>query len=1297
MTNRFRGPLGLPMRQQPTARPKFDAQGDGPIFGAFQGGMPQMHPDMGPDTVDAKLRPGEYVLRPEAVQALGGPNQVDKLNAMGGPNRPGDFIPTKSSIPSMDIPPMDDIPAPVMERTIRRKDRHGAEEVETIKYDTKASQAQGYRDGGSVAYMNQGGWFGNLWSNLTDWNQDEEEYVDPYSGYANYSQQDFIDEANRVNTPGAGGGDTHIPQFTGNFDENNQPIFTTPTGTTNNLDSVLSPSPYGIETTAAGQEYLNIPHNQQIPGYNVPATPRGPGRNLDADLGASWTGGLPTEQAQLINRSAAHGVNFVPEMQDEPPVPGRDFGADQSIGWTGGLNPTLANAVNDAAYKAIADNVAPGSDEALLAGSSQNTVKIATETLAGIQEETEKQYVPNIYESIQGHEGYRDEAYQDSAGIWTIGYGRTRNADGSPIQPGQTTSRDQEDAWFKDRVDSDRNYVIRYGQEHGYNWTPNQIDALTSFSYNLGRGGLDQLTAGGSRTNEEILKKIPEYNKAGGKFVQGLLNRRNDEAAMFAGQASGFAGDVPPLESAIPGPGGDSQGGGRFGYESGLDAQQSSPSYLNQVGSGGEGFYGIPTDSGIPTPVSDAPFIAPGSQDASGFAGDVPPVGTSQFSVGPSIRGGQRGTDYEIPVPGVSIQDIQTSEWNDLDYLTLEEFAKDPEMPERDKQIINAILVQRRTPEGGDAEALTVIDETSRSRVITEEGLAVHEARNNAAQAIQNAEESARMLEQARASGDVSRIQIATEQHERAQILAAAEQAKVTEAEEANRISNQKAIEASQAFDVEHQAAIDRALGKEVANAGASVSTEQRDAAAESFRSTEDQITQQTGIDINAPGVSEEELSSIESRVNAAISNADASSSTSNDPVSNPKGKLESTLKGAFGDAVKELFGPDFTKTLVKGLIMYLGGRLTGMSGNQALALAAKTALAEGQKYMAQREAHQKAVEDRRAGVQELKAETIDWNKAQQPEFKEALEKYYQTGELEGLPTLQDTTPVVSRGAEDQSDSLYVAGVQVVPYQNAANSKDRARYVDYDLDGDGRVETYTVPEFRQRLKESGISSENWIQGQHSYEATRSGNEKFIEAEVARLNTEEGVDLAINAYDLGTNVTDLYNEIRRRNPRMKDSELRRQVREATKQYLVDVKRSQAGQIDWTPTNVDAYVEKRLFNKLYAPSGFDNLASGTDAQVMEETIRQLKFNVDDAEGNPITEANPNFDKVFSNDIKQTMDAWRWMKSKGHAKQWEEAAKGTNVTPYMLWLNSLVSPGDLSGNKADATNHWSAYLNK
>ena len=67
----------------------------------------------------------------------------------------------------------------------------------------------------------------------------------------------------------------------------------------------------------------------------------------------------------------------------------------------------------------------------------------------------------------------------------------------------------------------------------GYYWNDNQVDALTSFIFNLGKGRLNQLTQDGTRDNEEIAAKMLLYRKAGGRVLKGLEIRRKEESERF--------------------------------------------------------------------------------------------------------------------------------------------------------------------------------------------------------------------------------------------------------------------------------------------------------------------------------------------------------------------------------------------------------------------------------------------------------------------------------------------------------------------------------------------------------------------------------------------------------------------------------------------------------------------------------------------------------------------------------------------------------------------------------------------
>ena len=152
---------------------------------------------------------------------------------------------------------------------------------------------------------------------------------------------------------------------------------------------------------------------------------------------------------------------------------------------------------------------------------------------------------------LKEKEGYRDKAYKDSAGVWTIGYGRTTNPDGSKVKSGQTTNQRSEDKWLNERAAAERKAVAKFSKEKGYGWGDQQIDAMASFRYNLGPGGFDQLTEGGNRGTEEIINMLPEYNKAGGKVSEGLAKRRQAELDLFT---RGAIQPQVPSEEAPPSP-----------------------------------------------------------------------------------------------------------------------------------------------------------------------------------------------------------------------------------------------------------------------------------------------------------------------------------------------------------------------------------------------------------------------------------------------------------------------------------------------------------------------------------------------------------------------------------------------------------------------------------------------------------------------------------------------------------------------------------------------------------------------
>tara|TARA_R110000823_G_scaffold233823_3_gene360131 strand:+ start:878 stop:1252 length:375 start_codon:yes stop_codon:yes gene_type:complete len=63
-----------------------------------------------------------------------------------------------------------------------------------------------------------------------------------------------------------------------------------------------------------------------------------------------------------------------------------------------------------------------------------------------------------------------------------------------------------------------------------------QLDALVSFSFNLGLGTLQRSTLRQKHNRGDYqgaAQEFLKYTKAGGKVLKGLVNRRNDERALY--------------------------------------------------------------------------------------------------------------------------------------------------------------------------------------------------------------------------------------------------------------------------------------------------------------------------------------------------------------------------------------------------------------------------------------------------------------------------------------------------------------------------------------------------------------------------------------------------------------------------------------------------------------------------------------------------------------------------------------------------------------------------------------------
>ena len=122
---------------------------------------------------------------------------------------------------------------------------------------------------------------------------------------------------------------------------------------------------------------------------------------------------------------------------------------------------------------------------------------------------------------IETFEGLRLNAYQDSVGVWTIGYGHTMG-----VKPGQTITQQQAQAFLQ----QDLGVAEAAVNSHNLLLNDNQFAALVSFTFNLGGGNLKILFKNGIAA---VPDRILLFDHAGGRQLPGLTRRRQAERALY--------------------------------------------------------------------------------------------------------------------------------------------------------------------------------------------------------------------------------------------------------------------------------------------------------------------------------------------------------------------------------------------------------------------------------------------------------------------------------------------------------------------------------------------------------------------------------------------------------------------------------------------------------------------------------------------------------------------------------------------------------------------------------------------
>ena len=151
-----------------------------------------------------------------------------------------------------------------------------------------------------------------------------------------------------------------------------------------------------------------------------------------------------------------------------------------------------------------------------------------------MENKVDMQLSSNGFRLLGELEGIVLKPYRDSVGIPTIGIGSTYYEDGTKVRMADkpiTTERAIQLA--KNVVKS---FEAKVNEVILLPMTQNQFDAMVLLCYNIGKSGFARSSVVRHFNLGNIQRAADSFllwNKAGGRVVQGLVNRRNKERSLF--------------------------------------------------------------------------------------------------------------------------------------------------------------------------------------------------------------------------------------------------------------------------------------------------------------------------------------------------------------------------------------------------------------------------------------------------------------------------------------------------------------------------------------------------------------------------------------------------------------------------------------------------------------------------------------------------------------------------------------------------------------------------------------------
>ena len=142
------------------------------------------------------------------------------------------------------------------------------------------------------------------------------------------------------------------------------------------------------------------------------------------------------------------------------------------------------------------------------------------------------------WSTVKEFEGCRLLAYQDSGGVWTIGWGHTKGVSG-----GDSITQGQADQWLA----SDIQWAVA-SVNHNAGIVPQGVfDALVDFTYNVGTKGLLAVAPYVIRRDwKRLCYSLSLYvHDRSGNVLKGLQRRRTAEINLIVAAIPGLVLDAP--------------------------------------------------------------------------------------------------------------------------------------------------------------------------------------------------------------------------------------------------------------------------------------------------------------------------------------------------------------------------------------------------------------------------------------------------------------------------------------------------------------------------------------------------------------------------------------------------------------------------------------------------------------------------------------------------------------------------------------------------------------------------------